>query len=96
VGRADWRPSVTVDPMVIECPENCRNGIAGGKTSDLQVHKLAADRTTATRLGHVSNWRQIRSLVDAYSAARRSLRCLVRCFEVLSSCFVMIVAMHPI
>jgi hypothetical protein len=27
-GRADWRPSVTVDPMVIECPENCRNGIA--------------------------------------------------------------------
>jgi hypothetical protein len=27
-GRADRRPSVTVDPGVIECPENCRNGIA--------------------------------------------------------------------
>jgi len=45
-GRADRRPSVMVDPMVIECPENCRNEIAGGKTSDLQVHKVAADCTT--------------------------------------------------
>jgi hypothetical protein len=35
--------------MVIECPENCRNGIAGGKTRDLQVHKLAADCTTTKR-----------------------------------------------
>jgi hypothetical protein len=49
VGRADWRPSVTVDPMVIESPENCRDGIAGGKTRDLQVHKVAADCTTTKR-----------------------------------------------
>jgi hypothetical protein len=40
---------VTVDPGVIECPENCRDGIAGGKTRDLQVHKLAADCTTTKR-----------------------------------------------
>jgi hypothetical protein len=64
-GRADWRPSVTVDPVVIECPENCRNGIAGGKTSDLQVHKLAADCTTTKPPKLVPNWRQSRSSVDA-------------------------------
>jgi hypothetical protein len=64
-GRADWRPSVTVDPIVIECPENCRNGIAGGKTSDLQVHEVAADCTTTKRPKLAPNWRQSRSLVDA-------------------------------
>ena len=37
-GRADWRTSVTVDPMVIECPENCRNGIAGG-TAKQYAHR---------------------------------------------------------